>query len=383
MAQSEVAGFTEAIEPLLAVGQYEEAYRLAKDAIAAHPDAYYPYCLAARAQSGSHGPQAAELFLKKALERGPVSPCVHRLVSANYDAMAGQRRGYQRDDILLKALGHAEEAVRLAPQDASSLAQLANVQGELDYFDKAGPTLARAIELAPGSAQVWATASNVAILARNWRAAELAARRCLAIDPGRPEVQNRLGIALRRQGKSVLGLIAFGDAAAKGPNVAQVRRNLERAGFEVLRSFGSYLLLPLLLFPPVMYWAARAARYAHYSRRPRGPREPERLRPLARWVGLRIAHSALLRGHFERMARRTLKQLEAEAGWSLSKNPLRVLSGWAMLASCLVVGAVAFIGAFQVAARVSGGWRLPAVLGFLALCLAALKFLWRRGGGRI
>jgi Flp pilus assembly protein TadD len=343
MTEADVRQLLEGAEALLDARRYDEVLELAAQAIAVDPSNPSAYTTAARALSELGRHDEAIRTAQNAVALAPGWAYAHRICSlalssspTNSSAPASK-----------KAVEMAQEAVRLAPYDAGCHLALARACAIAGMFTPADEAVRKALQLAPNSANCWVSASFVAIRARSWSSAESAARRALALDPGNYAATNNLGVALRRQGNSTLGAIAFLDAARIDPRSPEARNNVEGIGFSYFR-----LVVPLLLAPLLIVWplfiAARLGVGKWLASK------PERLRPLARRVGIRVASSKRYRRKFEQQNARAQKMLassERVNEWSalsgqhlMGDQLLKVLAG-SLLLTALVFVAIAAIDA--------------------------------------
>lgn len=219
---------------------------------------------------------------------------------------------------------------------------------------------------------MWVSASLVALRAKNWLAAEKAARHALALDPDNYAATNNLGVALDRQGYWTLGAVAYLDAARTDPQSPTARANVEAIGFRYMATLAPLALLPLLIIAPV-FMAARIALTAWLLKRPR------RLQPLARRVGIRLATSKRQRRKFERHSarvQRLTKDPRAKAAWTAIGR-----RQWASNGVLGVVG-FAFAGfglatlALVVPSGAPGEKLGPAIFGVVLLAVGGAA-LWR------
>jgi tetratricopeptide (TPR) repeat protein len=160
-------------------------------------------------------------------------------------SVAGQSSGAHRSAVGHEAVVSAQEAVRLAPWDPNGHIALAQALPLTGAIAEADAAIQDAIRLAPHSASTWAAASRVALAAKNWNAAITASRRSLAIDPHNYAALNNLGVALRASGKGREGTEVLALAAQSQPDAPTARRNLTRAGLNVMRVTILILLIPI------------------------------------------------------------------------------------------------------------------------------------------
>jgi len=158
-------------------------------------------------------------------------------------AKEGPRSGRTR--IGREAVASAREAVQLAPSDPNGHIALAQALPLIGNNLEANVEVKEAIRLAPNSSVTWVAASLVALGARNWNMAIDASRRALAIDPDNYAALNNLGVALRASGKKREGSQVLAQAARTQPDSLAARRNLSRAGLNVVRVGIMILLIPI------------------------------------------------------------------------------------------------------------------------------------------
>jgi Flp pilus assembly protein TadD len=295
-------------DALIDARRYQEALTLASQALADQPQDPRAHALAARALSGLDRTDEATSAAWQAVSLAPQVAYYHRLLAIILQKPAHQGERRASHDRLLYASAQALEAVHLAPADAANYVVLAETYARLGDRRQADGAVRKALELNPHSANTWANASFVATRARNWYAAEIAARKALAIDPNNYAATNNLGVALRSRGRWMQGAVAFHGAARIDPRSPTARDNVESIGFQYLHSVGLVLLLPLLIVWPLYILAGRRLAAAR----------PERLRPMARRIGLWVATSKRHQRAFAKEAARAEKLAAAvpSDGWS-------------------------------------------------------------------
>lgn len=322
-------------ERWLSVRRYDEALDAARRALAVEPANGAALALASQALIGlDRYPEAAQAARLTIASR-PEWANGYRLLSIALRQTPGFKQGHGTAE----GLSAATEAVRLAPAVPLYHANLAETSAAAGRFDLADQAIRHAISMSPASAATWVSASFVAIQARNWQAAEQAARRALMIEPGNYVAMNNLGVATNRWGGGYAGAVAFLDAARVDPRSRTARENVELVGFQYMARVSPLLLLPLLLVWPV-FVAARIAlgRWLVQSR-------PAALRPLARRVGIRVATSGRRRRRLERCHRQAVERMArpgADEEWSalkaVGRSNLLVLTGLAVLYGAAAVG---------------------------------------------
>jgi Flp pilus assembly protein TadD len=232
-------------DALIGVKRYAEAATRAQTAIMLAPEDPRPYCELSRALHGEGRYVEAAVIADEAIRLAPAEPRGFLLRSMALRSVAGQNTGARRKAIGLEAVAAAREIVRRAPWDPNgfiALAQSLPLTGAVDEADRA---IQEAIRLAPDSASTWAAASRVALAAKNWNAAMSASRRSLAIDPNNYAALNNLGVALRSSGRGREGTEVLARAARVQPDSPTARRNLSRAGLNIIRVAILVLLIPI------------------------------------------------------------------------------------------------------------------------------------------
>ena len=326
-------------EAWLDARRYDEALEAAHQALASDPTNAAAYALTCRALMGmGRYPEAAQAA-NAAVSQAPQWALAHRLFSIALSKTPAGETQPALDQVVYAAW----EAVRLAPNDPlnhSNYAEACATAGHLQVADEA---IKHAIKLRPSSSDTWAAASYVAIRARNWKAAERAARRALAIDPDDYTATNNLGVAMKRQGRWNLGAVAFHGAARIDPRRPIARENVEGIGFQYMATLLPILLLPLLIFWPA-FVGARIALTKWLIRS-----KPEKLRPLARRIGLRVATSKRQLRKYERhneRAQQWLSRPGADQEWSALRGRDRISTGFLVVVAILLAStALAFVSA--------------------------------------
>jgi tetratricopeptide (TPR) repeat protein len=244
-ADDRVSSLVADADALVAVKRYAEAAARAQAAIGLAPEDARPYCELSRALHGEGRYAEAAQMADEAIRLAPEQPRGFLLRSMALRSVAGQRTGSDRAAVGLEAVSSAREIVRLAPWDPSGFIALAQALPLTGAIEEADGAIQEAIRLAPDSASTWAAASRVALAAKNWNAAIVASRRSLAIDPNNYAALNNLGVALRSSGKGREGTEVLARAAQVQPDSPTARRNLSRAGLNVIRVAILILLIPI------------------------------------------------------------------------------------------------------------------------------------------
>jgi Flp pilus assembly protein TadD len=237
------------VRVLLQVNRSEEALKLLGQALGAHPDDVTLHCLRAQAllKLGRHaeGKQAAE----RAVSTDPTSEWAHRLRAA---AILDQRRPKNpiaRKQAAADARLSCLEAVRLASWNPSCYVLLARAEALAGEPLKAGAAIDRAVELSPNSFETWVSYSQVALMLKDFKGAEDAARRAIALNPSSYAAHNNLGAALLGQQNRQQAAACFATAARLNPPSSVVQRNLVNTGLRLPRLALMGLMLPLLAVP--------------------------------------------------------------------------------------------------------------------------------------
>jgi tetratricopeptide (TPR) repeat protein len=350
----------ERCEALLDVQRFDQALELASRAVALQPGDRRAYGLAARALMGLGRHEEAANAASQAVTHSPQWAYGYRLLAVALMGLAAKSGSLPGKDLYGQSVTAALESVRLAPTDPSGHATLAEAQSAAGQLTEADASIRRAVQIDPRRANTWVSASLVAIRARNWAAAEGAARRALAIDPANRSAMNNLGVALRRQGKWTVGAVAFHGAARIDPRSPTARDNLESIGFQYLANLVPLVILPLLIIWP-LFVAARIAITQCLAHR------PERLKPLARRLGLRVATNDRYRQKFEKQnarAQMVLASGQSQADWSALRGRQHVSSDFLMvLAVCLALSGLVFTVAAALAGSIAGALTVAVVFG--------------------
>ena len=336
MTVIEIERHLEGAGMLIDARRYEAGLQAVSQALSIDPANAQAHALACRALLGMGRHYEAIHAAQQAVTLAPGWHYPHRLTSIALQAQA--KASKTRPSEL--AVAAAREAVRLAPMEPFGYTTLAEACAKAGRLTDADQAVRQAIRLNPADANVWTTASFVAVQAKNWYAAEKAARHALAIEPDNYAATNNLGVAMKRQGYWTQGAVAFGVAARTDPRSSTARDNIEGIGFTYLVKLVPFVLLPLLVVVPA-FFAARVAMTLWLSKR------PERLKPMARKIGLRLATSKRQQHKFERHNARVQKAMtdaRASANWSALAGRRRGSNGFLGAAGLtLVIAGLAFI----------------------------------------
>jgi tetratricopeptide (TPR) repeat protein len=312
-------------DALIRVRRYGEAAERAKDAAALTPHDPRPFCEWSRALYGDGQFAEAAVMADEAIRLAPLDARGFRLRSMALRSVAGQSSGPHRVGIGQEAVDSAREAVRLAPAEASGYVGLAQSLALVGLTAEADAAAQRAIRLAPGSASTWVAASLVALGAKNWNAAIDASQRALSIDANNYAALNNLGVALRASGKGRQGTEVLARAARLQPDTLTARRNLSRAGINVVRVVVLLALVPIGIVTHLglgLYLAFAIGTNVLISRNPRV------IMRLERWT----APIALLFAKHQRGPSPMPERLP-EGPWSAGRGRPEVRTGVVVLAA--------------------------------------------------
>jgi Flp pilus assembly protein TadD len=120
----------------------------------------------------------------------------------------------------------AREAVRLDPLGFASLLTLFETQAGRHDAKGAGATARRIREVFPGQAEAHNCLGRVAMLRRDWSAAQAAFQEALRVSPQEPVYQSNLALALERRGRRREALWLFQQAVRTDPGCPSARRQL-------------------------------------------------------------------------------------------------------------------------------------------------------------
>jgi tetratricopeptide (TPR) repeat protein len=232
-------------EALIRVKRFQAAAERAEEAAALAPNDPRPLCVWSRALYGAGQFSEAAQKAEDAIRVAPHDPSAFRLRSSALSTLAREGPRSDRTRIGHEAVTSAREAVQLSPADPNAHIALAQALPLIGNNLDANVAVKNAIRLAPNSSATWVAASLVALGARNWNMAIDASRRALAIDPDNYAALNNLGVALRASGKKREGSQALAQAARTQPDSLAARRNLSRAGLNVVRVGIMIVLIPI------------------------------------------------------------------------------------------------------------------------------------------
>jgi tetratricopeptide (TPR) repeat protein len=230
---------------LINVRRYRDAIARIKDVVARSATDYRPYCEWSRALYGEGNYSEAATMAEQATRLAPNMAWPFRLQSSALSAWARESAKADQRRLGQAAVGAARTSIALAPGDLNGhllLAQSLPLTGDLQAAHDA---LGEAVRLNPNSAAVWVAASLIALRAKDWTRAITASRKALAIEPGNYAALNNLGVALRADGQKSEGTRVLAEAARANPNERTARRNLSRAGLNIVRIAVMIILIPL------------------------------------------------------------------------------------------------------------------------------------------
>jgi Flp pilus assembly protein TadD len=187
-----------------------EAIAVLRALLTEDPDDLDALGLLGEAQLADHDPDGALATATTAIGLDPERPLPHRQAS-----IAASRRGLHRE-----AIAHAEDAVRLAPDDHRGFVVLARALLRAKReIERARHVAIRAIVLAPDEAEPHLVFGMVSRAEGEDVAAEAAFRRALQLAPGSIAAHNEL--ARLRVRRATLGLRTGSAAGAAGSAPAE------------------------------------------------------------------------------------------------------------------------------------------------------------------
>lgn len=204
-----------------------EAIAVLRTLLAEDPHDLDALDLLGEAQLADHDPDGALATATTALGLDPKRDLSHRQAS-----IAASRRGLHRD-----AVTHADEAIRLAPDDHRGFVVLARalLRAKRD-LEQARRIAVRAIVLAPDEAEPHVVFGMVSRAEGEDAAAEAAFRRGLQLDPANMAAHNELArLRLRRAARGLRATPAespagSAPAGSADGDIAVPRRNLDLVG---------------------------------------------------------------------------------------------------------------------------------------------------------
>lgn len=163
------------------------------------------------------------------VERG--LPCLDEAVTVDVDHLASRRlltRHFLAAADGAHARQHAEEWVRLQPQDPSSRQALGRAFSQLGMWQQAIDEFALVVDVQPDNAYAFNNLGYAALqLGDNDRAVD-SLERVLSLKPQQGYMLNNLGVAYERVGRTAEAHAAFARAAELSPKYAQAALNRDR-----------------------------------------------------------------------------------------------------------------------------------------------------------
>jgi tetratricopeptide (TPR) repeat protein len=208
---------------LCAGKRYAEAISRLRVLLAKDPHDLDCLGLLGEAQLSDHDPDGALVTATNAIAIDPERDLPHRQAS-----VASSRRGLHR-----QAVAHAEEAVRLAPNEHRAFVVLARalLRAKTDLI-RARRSAVQAIVLAPDEFEPHLVFGMVSAADREHAAAEAAFQRALALDPSSGAARNELSrLNLRRSAQASPATrvqAAAGGATVAGPQPPPPLRRRKR-----------------------------------------------------------------------------------------------------------------------------------------------------------
>jgi tetratricopeptide (TPR) repeat protein len=134
-----------------------------------------------------------------------------------------------------RALTLYQQAIEIDPEDATLVMDMAEALARKEDWTEAARMATRAAEMPPQRADRWAlvAAYSAHVASRQaeggqapWKDSQVAARRCIELDPRRAECHQLLGRALLRAGDERGALVAMNEAARQAPDRLRFRLSL-------------------------------------------------------------------------------------------------------------------------------------------------------------
>jgi Flp pilus assembly protein TadD len=204
---------------LIDVGRVEEAAALYGELLRQEPDDFSSLCGLSRCLGKLERTREALALAERAAALAPDNDWPHRLRSAHLMRL---RRPAD-------AMRAAREAVRLDPSGFASLLTLFETQVGGRDAKEAARTALRICELFPHQAEAHNCLGRVAMLRRDWAAADAAFREALRLGPQEPVYQSNLALALERRGRRREAMQLFQQAVRTDPGNSSARRQLVHA----------------------------------------------------------------------------------------------------------------------------------------------------------
>jgi Flp pilus assembly protein TadD len=233
---------------LIQVNRYDAALDALVPALGDQATEAEAWCLRTQALLGLDDLTQALPAARKAISLDPGAEWPHRLL-----AIVLLRGGNNKD-----ALRSAQEAARIAPSEAETLHVLAMCLANARKKADAEKTADALLEQHPHNVLSHQTAGVVAMLRRDWNAAEAHLREALRLEPNDAEVASALAEVLQKLGRRVEAGDALLAAARADPTNHSIRRSLGRLGMPII-TFGGFGFLKFFVSLQVI----RAVRYLH------------------------------------------------------------------------------------------------------------------------
>ena len=234
--------FSDLAEAASDLKRYEEAQKLAMQAITADPDFGDGYASLGRACLGLQQFDEAERQFRHAL---------------TFDA---ENQWYLRGfGIALQLLGRKEEALesmtsllRIVPEDALAHFCMANLQADMGQLKDAVSSYKKSLELDPHSAKTHYRLGNAYLKLEKNEMAESQFREALKISPNYGEALNNLGVSLENQKKIKDAAIAYKAAVLADPNLEYAKQNTKKAVNQYL-SVGGVTLVMIYVIGKILF----------------------------------------------------------------------------------------------------------------------------------
>jgi TolB-like protein/Tfp pilus assembly protein PilF len=188
-----------------------------------NPAAFDAYLRGSKAFSSSHDVWRLQNAITEYTEAIRLDPTYALAFAGRSRALSGHAAEFATGpavrEIFAKAQADAREALKLAPELAEGHLALALyfARGSLD-FSHADEAYERAVDLAPGNAEVLADSGRFAVLMGRVDAGLAACHRAVALDPLGPRTRYVLGQALRFARRDQEAAAAFEDVISLEPN---------------------------------------------------------------------------------------------------------------------------------------------------------------------
>jgi Flp pilus assembly protein TadD len=204
---------------LVDLDRVEEAAALYGELLRQEPDDAGSLCGLSRCLGKLGRTREALDLASRAAALAPEDDWPHRLRSAHLMRLRRPAEATQA----------AREAVRLDPSSFAALLTLFETQVGRRAAGEAAATAARVQELFPDQSETHNCLGRVAMLRRDWRAAEAAFQEALRLSPQEPVYQSNLALALERRGHRREAMELFHQAVRTNPGSSSARRQLVHA----------------------------------------------------------------------------------------------------------------------------------------------------------